>query len=84
MRPMLYLQPGQNTKTPSNFPQIWLPERNAVFARIFYHTGMIVLSNTHPYGFASTVPSSTMLEMGALRQKHAHILCGIVRQVTDR
>jgi hypothetical protein len=78
MRPMYYLQPGQNTKSPSNFPQVWLPERTAVLARVFYHTGMILLSNSHPYE-ASTTP-----EMREMKMRNAHILCGIVRHVTDR
>jgi hypothetical protein len=78
MRPMVYIS-GQANRSSSNFPEVWLPERTAVLARIFYHTGMIWLAKSHPYG-----SSTAMHEMQELRLHHSHIICGIVRHVTDR
>ncbi|KAF2672275.1 hypothetical protein BT63DRAFT_192805 [Microthyrium microscopicum] len=65
--------------TTSNFPRIYLPDRASVFARIFYHTGWILLAKTHPYG-----ESSEEEQMRAKRLEHAKDICGIARHVEDR
>ncbi|KAL8738164.1 MAG: hypothetical protein Q9181_001022 [Wetmoreana brouardii] len=77
MRPMGYLYPHQ-TSSKSAFPEVWLIKRTTIVARLFYHTGMCLLAQTHP------VLSTRSPEMHDLQQSHAHDLCGIVAHVKDR
>lgn len=77
MLPMAFVPP-QNTLTQSSFPEIWLPERKTVFARLFYHTAQVLLSQSHPF------ESSVMQQMHDLRLDHARQICGICRHVKDR
>lgn len=77
MRPMGYLYPHQTTSK-SAFPEVWLIKRTTIVARLFYHTGMCLLAQTHP------LMSTRSPEMHDLQQTHAHDLCGIVAHVKDR
>ena len=77
MRPMGYLQSYQ-TNSKSAFPEVWLIKRTTIVARLFYHTGMCLLAQTHP------IMSTRTAEMHDLQQTHAHDLCGIVAHVKDR
>ncbi|KAL8756381.1 MAG: hypothetical protein Q9184_004522 [Pyrenodesmia sp. 2 TL-2023] len=77
LRPMGYLYPHQTTSK-SAFPEVWLIKRTSIVARLFYHTGMCLLAQTHP------VLSTRTPEMHDLQQSHAHDLCGIVAHNKDR
>lgn len=77
LRPMGYLYPHQ-TSSKSAFPEVWLIKRTSIVARMFYHTGMCLLAQTHP------VLSTRTPEMHDLQQSHAHDLCGIVAHNKDR
>ncbi|KAL9038203.1 MAG: hypothetical protein Q9214_005380 [Letrouitia sp. 1 TL-2023] len=77
MRPMGYLHPHQ-TNSKSAFPEVWLIKRTTIVSRLFYHTGMCLLAQTHP------LMSTHSPEMHELQQTHAHDLCGIVAHVKDR
>ncbi|EGX53660.1 hypothetical protein AOL_s00006g50 [Orbilia oligospora ATCC 24927] len=77
MQPLSYLLPGE-TSSKSNFPSIWLLKRSNVVSRLFYHTAMVLLAQTHPL---MTVEVPEMKEMAMM---HAHTICGIVAPLKDR
>lgn len=77
MQPLSYLLPGE-TSAKSNFPSIWLLKRSNVVSRLFYHTAMVLLAQTHPL---MTVEAPEMKEMAMM---HAHTICGIVAPLKDR
>ncbi|EPS43524.1 hypothetical protein H072_2493 [Dactylellina haptotyla CBS 200.50] len=77
MQPMSYLLPGE-TSSKSNFPSIWLLKRSNVVSRLFYHTAMVLLAQTHP------LMSVEVPEMNEMAMMHAHTICGIVAPLKDR
>ncbi|KAL2810721.1 hypothetical protein BJX63DRAFT_444481 [Aspergillus granulosus] len=58
------------------FPQIWLLDRSATFAQLFYHITRIILIKADP------VPSEHTPEQQAL-QYHAYRVCGIMSSDKD-
>ncbi|KAK3066290.1 hypothetical protein LTR53_017424 [Teratosphaeriaceae sp. CCFEE 6253] len=78
MQPMGFLL-AQQTTSASVFPEVWLVKRTAVVARLFFHTALLLLAQTHPYyGVAESA------EMAELAARHANLICGIVAHVKDR
>lgn len=77
MHPMGYLYPSQ-TRSKSAFPEIWLIKRATIVGRLFYHTAMCLLHQTHPF------ISGRSEEMHQVQLDHAHQVCGIVAHVKDR
>ncbi|KAK6531506.1 hypothetical protein TWF281_008307 [Arthrobotrys megalospora] len=77
MQPLSYLLPGE-TSSKSNFPSIWLLKRSNVVSRLFYHTAMVLLAQTHP------LMSVEVPEMKEMAMMHAHTICGIVAPLKDR
>ncbi|SMY27472.1 unnamed protein product [Zymoseptoria tritici ST99CH_1A5] len=77
MHPMAYLHPFQ-TNSKSAFPEVWLIKRATIVARLFYHTAMLLMAQTHPY-YDVTHP-----EMATMQTTHSRTICGIVAHVKDR
>ncbi|KAK3062500.1 hypothetical protein LTR53_019334, partial [Teratosphaeriaceae sp. CCFEE 6253] len=78
MQPMGFLL-AQQTTSASVFPEVWLVKRTAVVARLFFHTALLLLAQTHPYhGVGESA------EMAELARRHANLICGIVAHVKDR
>ena len=77
MHPMAYLFPYQ-TSSKSAFPEVWLVKRSTIVARLFFHTAMLLLAQTHPYW------STDHPEMGELQSRHSQMICGITAHVKDR
>jgi len=78
MHPMAFLYPYQ-TRNRSCFPEVWLVKRTTTVARLFYHTAMLLLSQTHPlHRVAENV------EMGELCARHSQMICGIAAHLKDR
>ena len=46
MQPLAYV-PAAATRSGSAFPEIWLVKRATITARLFYHTAMLLLAQTH-------------------------------------
>ncbi|CCX07394.1 Similar to Transcriptional regulatory protein moc3; acc. no. Q9UT46 [Pyronema omphalodes CBS 100304] len=72
MRPMAYLPPHPQK---SAFPETWLIKRCAIVAHLFYHTGLLIMSQINPYHNE---------EMVRQEMYHAHRVCGIAAHVKDR
>jgi hypothetical protein len=85
LRPLGEILAGESTnkdrrlRVSSRFPQIYLPNPVAVLARIYYHTGVILLSQHNP---DKGVETSQVME--ALRKQNARMICGIVKYSEDR
>ncbi|KAK8191978.1 hypothetical protein HDK77DRAFT_62036 [Phyllosticta capitalensis] len=77
MHPMAYLFPFQ-TQSQSAFPEVWLVKRCTIVARLFYHTAMCLLAQTHP------AMSKESEEMRDLLVRNSQLICGIVAHVKDR
>jgi hypothetical protein len=69
--------PPHLTFSKSCFPEIWIIKRNAVIARLFYHTALCLLASINPN-------QSEFESMQALKLYHAHQICGITAHVKDR
>jgi hypothetical protein len=80
MRPMAQVAPGLGT-IKSAFPHVWFLKRSTIMARLFYHTAMCLLGNTHPM---ADLDQQTQDAMQDMRLHHARQICGIVRHVKDR
>ncbi|KAG8527563.1 uncharacterized protein KY384_007716 [Bacidia gigantensis] len=80
MKPLGHLQ-NFRTTSKSLFPEVWLVKRTAVVARMFYHTGICLLSQTNPVSHTNTQVAQQMHD---LELHHAHMLAGIVAHVKDR
>jgi hypothetical protein len=78
MHPLGYLEPFQTT-SPSCFPEVWLIKRAAVYARLLYHTAMVLLAQTNPIA-----PVNTSREMRDMQHENSMLICGIVAHVKDR
>ncbi|KAE9963843.1 hypothetical protein BLS_008862 [Venturia inaequalis] len=78
MHPLGYLESFQTTSR-SCFPEVWLIKRTSMYARLLYHTAMVLLAQTNPIG-----PVSTSREMRDMQQENAMLICGIVAHVKDR
>ncbi|RMJ23077.1 hypothetical protein PHISP_06053 [Aspergillus sp. HF37] len=74
------MKPLSNVAAPDNstFPEVWLVNRPAIIARLFYHTAQILLAKTHPLE-----PGSSP-ELHHQQQKNARDLCGIVAHMSGR
>ncbi|KAK7554356.1 hypothetical protein IWX50DRAFT_561402 [Phyllosticta citricarpa] len=77
MHPMAYLYPFQ-TSSQSAFPEVWLIKRTTIVARLFYHTALCLLAQTHP------ALSRETDEMRELMVRNSQLICGIVAHVKDR
>ncbi|KAK7527120.1 uncharacterized protein IWZ02DRAFT_192521 [Phyllosticta citriasiana] len=77
MHPMAYLYPFQ-TSSQSAFPEVWLIKRTTIVARLFYHTALCLLAQTHP------ALSRETDEMRELLVRNSQLICGIVAHVKDR
>ena len=80
MRAIAYMEPGMGTSK-SAFPNVWFIKRTTVIARLFYHTAMALLGNTHPMSNMDQPTADAMQEM---KLHHSRQICGIVRHVKDR
>lgn len=78
MHPLGYLESFQTTSR-SCFPEVWLIKRTSMYARLLYHTAMVLLAQTNPIG-----PVNTSREMRDMQHEHAMLICGIVAHVKDR
>ena len=58
-----------------------LIKRATVVARMFYHTALILLSQTNPL---ASVSQQEMQEMQEMRMNNARETCGIIAHVKDR
>lgn len=81
MHPMAYVPPYQAISTKSSFPEIWLIKRPAIIARMFYHSAMALLGETHP---DAVVDAEFKQSMDEMRLYHSRQICGIVAHVKDR
>jgi hypothetical protein len=77
MHPIAYLHPSQ-TISGSAFPEVWLIKRTSIIARLFYHTCMCLLAQTHPVAAPQDPKLRAMLE------EHSVLICGISAHVKDR
>ncbi|KAL1836568.1 hypothetical protein VTJ49DRAFT_4908 [Mycothermus thermophilus] len=78
MRPYGY-SPGPSAQ--SLFPNVWLIKPAAKLGRLFYHTSMAILAQTHPLASSSNPTSANdrdTRENRASMLHHAHHVCGIV------
>ncbi|KAI9825352.1 MAG: hypothetical protein M1826_007030 [Phylliscum demangeonii] len=78
MHPLGYIDPLQ-TRNKSTFPEIWLVKRITSVARLFYHTGMCLLSQIHPI-----VTTENMDDLHEMQETHSHQICSIVAHYKDR
>ena len=78
MHPMAYLYPHQ-TSSKSAFPEVWLVKRSTIVARLFYHTGQLLLAQINPY-----YNPSNNTEMADMQTRHSQMICGIAAHVKDR
>ncbi|KAL4938404.1 hypothetical protein BDV06DRAFT_57099 [Aspergillus oleicola] len=76
MLPLGQIQPWQRHPQ-SAFPEIWLLDRPAVVAQIFYHVTRIMLVETDPSR------KDDLHEMQEELQRHTHNVCGIVTNDKD-
>lgn len=58
-----------------------LVKRTTIVARMFYHTGIYILSQTNP---VASTNQQVLQEMHQLQMQHARELCGIVAHTKDR
>ncbi|KAJ5782845.1 transcriptional regulator family: Fungal Specific TF [Penicillium paradoxum] len=77
LAPLGYLQPWQ-TSSKSGFPEVWLNQRSAIVARLFYHATRILLAKSHPF------QSEFDEEMWKMQCSHANEICGLVAHSKDR
>jgi hypothetical protein len=78
LHPMGYVDPFK-TRMGSSFPEVWLIKRTAIMARLLYHTGLILLTQTDPLA-----PKTQSREMRELELENAVLICGIVAHNKDR
>jgi len=78
MHPMAYSNSGHEY-SPSAFPEVWLVNRVAIAARLFYHTSMVLLAQTNP---VMSVDHS--VEMQNLRNNHSQQIFSIAAHVKHR
>lgn len=55
-----------------------LIKRTTIVARLFYHTGMCLLSQINP------IMSADIDELHDMQVSHSHQICGIVAHLKDR
>ena len=58
------------------FPEVWIPKRAAVMARLLYHTALIILAQSHPH-------REREREMSELCTENARLIIGIARSNPD-
>ena len=58
-----------------------LVKRASIVARMFYHTGVCLITQTNPLSQSNP---QVMQQMRELEMHHARELCGIVAHVKDR
>ena len=69
------------TRLRSRFPETWYIKRTTIVARLFYHTGMVLLGEVHP---SASMQPEIEAEMHELKLHHSKQICSIVAHVKDR